>query len=334
MLVLTAPDVRRCFSMSDALSAVRRAAEIHTYGQADAPARHQLATASPEGEMLVMPGVAEASLFGLKLWYRFAEPPRAMPRSSASILLLDPASGQEVLMDGEIITDLRTGALTGVAAHHLADPQSREIGIVGAGIQARTQILALVDVLPSVRRIRVFARTKDRLDAFVASMRAELTRSDLAIDAAESAEAACTGADVLVAATTSSTPVIRDDWVGPGALVCGVGSHDRESAELAAATVQRAGAVVVDTELGGIDGAGDIHQPIQRGLIRRADVLELGHLVSGERTPKLDAGDVRVFKSVGFAVSDIVAASMVARRAIETGVGSEVDLHAAASGGG
>lgn len=327
MLILSADDVRQCFSMTDALAAAERAADIHVAGQANTPRRHQLATSFPEGEMLVMPGVTESSLFGLKLWYRFAETPRGMPRSSASILLLDPETGQEILMDGEVITDLRTGALTGVAARYLAKPDSRELGVVGAGVQARTQILALVEALPSLRQVRVFARNEDRLARFVGSMRHELAGSTVSIDAADTAEAASVGADVLVAATTSATPVIEDDWVASGAMVCGVGSHDLTASELEMATVRRAGVVAVDTGTGGIDGAGDIHQPIESGLIRRPDVIELGHLVRGERSPRIEPSDIRVFKSVGFATADLVAASVVARRAIDGDAGTTLDLH-------
>ena len=328
MRILTADHVRRVFTMRHAFDAVETAAVIHTLGKAEAPARHQVTTAHPKGEMLVMPGVVDGSLFGVKLWYRFETPPERMPQSSACILLLDPVNGEEILLDGEVITDLRTGALTGVAAVRLADPAATEVGLVGAGTQARTQILALVEAMPNVRRIRVFARNRHRLAAFVEAMRSEVDRTELAIDSVHSAEEACMGADVLVAATTSSEVVIHDAWVKDGALVCGVGSHDPASSELDPATVARAEVVVVDTARGGIDGAGDISGPINSGALDRSQVLELGDLVSGARGWSRTSAGVAVFKSVGFAATDVVAASMVAERASRSDVGIKIDLHA------
>lgn len=328
MRIVTAAEVARLFSMKDALAAAKAAAVLHTAGQAETPARLQLATSEPEGEFLVMPGVVAGSggsLFGLKLWHRLDAGFGALPQSSASILLLDPAAGEEVLLDGEIITDLRTGALTGVAAAYLA-PAARQAAVIGAGAQARTQVLALAEALPSLRQVRVFARTASRLESFAQAMASELGGTDVSVEAVSSARSAVAGADVVVAATTSPTPVIADAWIKPGALVCGVGSHDPASSELEAATVARAELVVVDTKRGGIDGAGDIAGPIKDGALSRDDVVELGALVSGPPRRATPAG-VTVFKSVGFATADVVAASLVAARAREQDAGVEIDLH-------
>lgn len=131
----------------------------------------------------------------------------------------------------------------------------------------------------------------------------------------------------MVAATTSSTPVVADAWIGDGALVCGVGSHDRQSTELEPATVARAEVVAVDTLRGGVDGALDASGPIEAGLISRDDVVELGDLVTGAVPGRTTTTGITVFKSVGFATSDVVVAALVAERAVELGAGTVVDLH-------
>ncbi|GAB2458279.1 ornithine cyclodeaminase family protein [Nocardioides hungaricus] len=328
MRILSADDVRRVFTMTDALAVVEAAASIHVLGRADTPPRHQLATTEPAGELLVMPSVVGGSRFGVKVWHRFAESIGTIPGSSASILLLDPERGEEVLLDGEVITDLRTGAMTGVAARYLAAPGASEVAVIGSGIQARTQILALAEVLPTVRRVRVFSRNRSRLEAFVAMMRAEVLEAGVRVEATASAEEAVVGADVVVAATTSSTPVIADAWIASGALVCGVGSHDRHSSELEPATVARAEVLAVDTLRGGVDGAADISGPIESGLVDRSAVAELGDVVRGAAAGRRTPEGIAVFKSVGFAACDVMAAAEVARRAAELGEGLVLDLHA------
>lgn len=328
MLVLSAADVSRLFTMKQALAAVEVAAALHVNGHSETPQRHHLSTAQPNGEMLVMPGVVSQSTFGLKMWYRFDQALGSIPESSACVLLLDSEYGEEVLLDGGVITDLRTGALTGVAARHLARPDATTVGLIGAGTQARSQAFALVETLPTVRTIRVSSRSRDRLEDFVRRLDEDLTGRKVVVEIAGCIEECVEDADVVVAATTSSHPVVPDRWVKDGALVCGVGSHDPCSSEIEPATVGRAERVVVDTFRGGIDGAGDVAEPMRKGLLRREDVVELGALVTGAALGRTTSTGITIFKSVGFAAADVVAASDVARLAREAGAGVRIDLHA------
>ena len=332
MLIVGARDVARVFGMAEAFAAVREAAIAHSRGQTVVPPRHAMALTDSDAELLVMPGVVGGEVFGVKLWYAFGEQRDPLPRSSAVIVLLDPVSRAEVVLDGGLITDLRTGAMTGLAAGTLAPAGTTTVAIVGAGIQARTQILALVHALDTVSDVRVSARRPGPLAEFVTAMSAELATAypqrAISVRAATSAEEACRGAGVVVAATTSAVPVIHDDWLDADVLVCGVGSHSPDTTELDPATVTRAGVVVVDTYGGGLDGAGDISRVIARGGLDRTAVLDLGTLLQGGDARPRPAGGVRVFKSVGFSAADVVAARIVARRAIERGLGTAVDLHA------
>src|SRR5262249_44468319 len=158
----------------------------------------------------------------------------------------------EILLDGSLITDFRTGAMTGLAAAVLA-PDAATVGIVGAGVQARTQALALLHALPGLEELRISSRREPVRTELIRGLESEAARtasSGVRIVGAASAELACRDADVVVAATTSREPVIDDDWIGDAALVCGVGAHDPGAAELDARTVARAGVVVVDTARG------------------------------------------------------------------------------------
>ncbi|MCU1545298.1 MAG: Ornithine cyclodeaminase/alanine dehydrogenase [Homoserinimonas sp.] len=330
MLILTASDVAAVFDMASAFEAVEEAALAHVQGRTTSPPRTALKLPAVPAEFLVMPGAVDSQLFGLKVWYALRERAGSIPQSSALITLLDPELGLEILMDGGIITDLRTGAMSGLAASRLASPRSRTVGLIGAGIQAKAQAHAIVHACPEVDTVKVFSRDPLRRRKFAEMLNTELSQSYpdryVGVVPTASAEDACRGSDVVVAATTSSTPVIPDGWIEDHALVCGVGSHAPEESEIDLLTVGRASRVVVDTFGGAIDGAGDIAAAINAGLISRDDVVELGTLLS-EECAFAPGGGPTVFKSVGFGAADTVSARLVARRAVALGLGVTIDLH-------
>ncbi len=327
MLIITASDVAALFDMTAAFAATREAAIAVSESRTQSPTRAALHTTDPAAEALVMPGVVDGRLIGTKTWYSYRTPLRAMPGTGAFITLLDPEIGEEVLVEGGLITDLRTGAIAGLAAEALATDDATTLTVIGAGIQARTQILAMLHARPSLEEVAVVSRSRDRRDAFVERMTAEIatTGSSARITASDDPVRAVGAADIVVAATTASSPVILDEWITRrDVLVCGVGSHDTESAEIAPDLVARADAIVVDTIAGGLDGAGDVLGPVAAGTVDRRRVRDLGALLSN---PPEDRSGLAIFKSVGFSASDIVAASAVARRAIAEGRGTRVDVH-------
>jgi ornithine cyclodeaminase/alanine dehydrogenase-like protein (mu-crystallin family) len=328
MLILTATEVERVLGMPEAFAATREAALAHVRGETDSPVRTALSVPASHGEVLVMPGVVGGTVFGTKTWFSWPERRGDIPGTGALILLLDPESGRECLMDAGAVTDLRTGAMTGLAAERLAPAGASRVGMVGTGIQARTQAMALVHALPGLAELAVTSRDPDRRARFAADLEAELRAlhpgRELRVRAVPDARTAVEGADVVVAATTSGTPVVDDAWVTGDVLVCGVGSHDRRSAELPPELVARADTVVVDTLRGGVDGAGDVADAIERGLLDRDRVVELGRLLEGEPVPERG---LSVFKSVGFSAADVVCGAAVLAAAVAAGLGTSVDLH-------
>lgn len=328
MLLLSREDVERLYTMEDAFAAVTDAAIAWVAGEAEAPPRTALHAAGSGIETLVMPGAVSGRYTGAKIWY--AGPGTdELPVSSAVIVILDPELG-EVLLDGSVITDLRTGAMTGLAARWLAPEGASVVTILGAGIQARAQALALAHALPGLTEIRISSRRAEAREGFVARLTAELATGHpgVRVVSCGDAEGACRGSQVIVAATTSRTPVVWDGWVEGDALVCGVGSHDPGAAEIDPAIVRRASSVVVDTKRGGIDGAGDIAQVIDAGDLDRGRVIELGELLAEPQrvAPRVD-GAPRVLKTVGFAAADLVSARRVAAAAAAVGAGRRVDIH-------
>lgn len=327
MLILNASEVAQVFDMKAAFASTKEAAIAVTSGAALSPPRTALHAEGPSAEVLVMPGVVDQRLVGTKTWYSYGTPLASAPGTAAFITVLDPDLGEEVLVEGSLITDFRTGALSGLAAEKLAPEQAETLTVIGAGIQARTQILAVLHARPRMTTILVSSRTPSRREAFVEQMQQELKTVgyEVTVQAAEGPAAAVAAGDVVVAATTSSSPVIQDEWITkPEVLICGVGSHDLQSTELQPATVGRAQTVVVDSYTGGLDGAADISGPVSEGVLERSKVIELGDLVQ-QSSP--NAGGISVFKSVGFSAADIVAAAQVARAGAAAGLGHRVDLH-------
>ncbi|GMA30493.1 ornithine cyclodeaminase family protein [Litorihabitans aurantiacus] len=331
MIVLPATVVDRLYPPSAALAGVREAVLAHRSGRDTTPPRTALGAHEVGGEMLVMPAVLAQEAFAVKVWHRFEGRDGAPASSSASVLLVDPELGQEVLMDGACITDRRTAAMTALVALSHAPAHARVLCVIGAGVQARATVEALLHALPGLSEVRIVARREDRARALVAECAAWAVPATADADertwrALTDVGAGVRGADVVVAATTSALPVVPDEALAPEVLVCGVGSHDPASAEIEPATVVRAGVRIVDTFAGGLDGAGDLAAPLASGAIARADVVELSAVADGS-APARVPGRVSVFKSVGFAGLDAVAARTVARAALAQGAGVVVDLH-------
>lgn len=309
--------------MAAAIEIVRTAASEYSAGRGIVPPRPHIVTTGPAGEMLFMPGYMPGlQAIGIKVWSRFEFDGASGPTTSALIVYRDLERAIEVVMDAGYVTDMRTGALSALACEYLA-PRSADRGaIIGAGIQARTQLEALVTAT-EVTEILIWSRTSDRAAEFVAA--ASVSHPGREIRLADSAAAAIDGADIVLAATTAATPVVDDRWVKPEALVCGIGSHTRTAAEIDPRTVARAELIVVDSRQAALTGAADIAQPIADGLIDAESVVELGEVAARGVTRSYAAP--AVFKSVGFAALDVAAAKAVTDAAIDASIGQWIDLH-------
>jgi alanine dehydrogenase len=207
------------------------------------------------------------------------------------------------VLDGRLITDMRTGAASGVAARHLKLPSSVSVGLLGSGHQSRMQLEALAATL-HVTSASVYSPNAQHRHAFATEMTRKL---DLPVTAVESAEAAARGNAVVVAATNAvgSEPVLRRRWLDACRLVCAVGSTRKESIEVDAATFGEAAVVVVDSMLAA-EEAGDLEQAIATGTLELDRQATLAALVT-QGTVNL-AGGYAVFKSVGTALQDLALA--------------------------
>ena len=307
-LYLGEADVEALLGPADAVEAVEACFARMARGVVDA--RPRLRLALDPGLLNVMAGAdRELGVAGLKA-YATVE-----GRRRPLVMLYDSGSGELVaLVEAERLGRLRTGAASAVAARHLARTGARTLGVIGAGRQAETQIACIRAALPGIEEVVVYARTAERL--------AEFCRRASASPAGYNREVA--EQDVVVTITTSRDPVLRGEWLKPGALVCAVGANRIEARELDNAALERAAFVCCDWKEQAQVEAGDLAEPVERGVLDWLEVHELAEVVSGNVVGRAAEGDVIIFKSVGIAATDLAVAKLAVDRALERGLGSRV----------
>src|SRR6478672_9822215 len=228
------------------------------------------------------------------------------------VCLFDLADGTLLAMiAADRLGQMRTGAASGVAAKYLARRGAASLGLIGAGWQAESQLAAIRAAVPSIERVVVAGRSRERTQAFAVANQAEIAES--ASDAG-----AC---DVVVTATSSRDPVLRGDWLQDGALVCAIGANDPAARELDAQVIARAALVCCDSLEDARLESGDLIEPVAAGQLDWLEVQELHPIVSGELPGRQSDTDVVVFKSNGIAPWDLAIGHEVLERARERGVG-------------
>ena len=217
------------------------------------------------------------------------------------------------MADGRYITEARTAAVSAVSARHLARADASVLAMIGSGVQAHSHL----EALPLVRdfhEIRVWSPTRARLEAFV-------SRTAGRARAAASAEEAVRGADVIVLATNSATPVIEDAWVAPGAHVIAVGACIPTQHEVPPALMARS-RIVVDSRAAALVESGDLILSHSQQRIH----AELGEIAAGTKPGRTNGEQITLFKSLGLAIEDLVSAGLAYRRALAAGRGIQVPL--------
>lgn len=322
--VLSRQDVRQALSMREAIELMRQAFVQLAQGKAVVPVRMTVEMEPEQGRVLLMPVyLPDARQAGLKLVSIMdRNPEHGLPYIQALVMVLDAANGRPLaIMDGEHLTALRTGAASGLATDLLARKDARVAAIIGAGAQAQFQLEAVCQVR-RLERIIVFNRTFARAQQFAERMQPRL---QLPVEAVQTVDAVA-DADIICTATTATAPVLPHRLLKAGAHINAIGAYKPDMCELSPQTVVQA-TVVVDHKPSCLSEAGDLVQPLQNGLIDESHIYaELGELASGSKAARRNSDEVTVFKSVGNAVQDLVAAARVLDNANRLGLGSVVSL--------
>ena len=259
-----------------------------------------------QGRMLHTMSASSAALgyLGLKTYLTGQDGARFV------LLLFDQASGSlAAMMEADALGQIRTGAATGVAADYLADPEASRVGIVGCGYQAETQLEALSVVRP-LTRVEAFCRSPERRKRFAEAMSVRL---GVEVVPARSGEAAVRGKPIVVAVTNAAEPVVRGEWLAPGAFVAAAGGNSLRRSELDAAAVRRSERVVVDDREQARIECGDLAPLVAAGELRWEDLETIGEVVAAGKG-SAGAGSA-LFESQGIAAEDIAVAALVYRRA-------------------
>lgn len=327
MLVVSRREVEELLDADALIEALAEAMADLSAGRASVPNRVAAMVDGRDGLLAAMPGYTPSTpVLAGKLVTLFPRNARtALPTHQAVIVVFDPDDGRPLaLLDGTAITAIRTGAGSALSTRLLAREDTATLAILGTGVQARSHARAMARVR-TFAELRVAGRSRARADVLAEELAGEL---GVAAHVAPSWEAACDGADVICATTHALEPVVRREWLAAGAHVTSVG-YNPQGREVDDATV--AGSlVVVESRAAALApspaGSNDLVQPIGRGVITAEEVLEIGELVAGRRPGRTSAEQITLYKSVGVAVQDGVAAALVLRAARERGTGREVDL--------
>jgi alanine dehydrogenase len=298
-LYLTEEDVGALLTIENALEAVEGSFRRLAAGRVENRARERLRL---EGGILAVMSAADLDLgyAGLKTYAAFGYDDYRF------VVLLFETQRAELagVIEANRLGQLRTGAASGVAAKYLARPGASTLGVIGCGWQAESQVAAVRAAVPTIERVVAYCRTRESLHAFCERNDAEA--GDSHRDAAE--------CDVVVTVTTSRDPVLRGEWLRPGALVCAVGANDGRRRELDNVVLERATFVCCDSLEDARLESADLIEPVASGALDWLEVHELHEVVAGELTGRQAEDDIVVFKSNGLAAWDVAAAAAVVER--------------------
>lgn len=318
LLVLSGADVHAVLGYSDCAQAMRGALTALAAGRAQQPLRTVVQPAGAAGLVALMPAYLAddgASAYGLKaICITPGNPVAGLDTHQGVVLLSDGRTGEPLaILNASAVTEIRTAAVSVVATELLARQDAGTLAVVGAGVQARSHILAL-DTARRLTEIRVASRNPAGAERLTASVRGE-TRA--IVRACSSVREAVAGADIIVTATSSATPVLHRDWIAPGTHINAVGACVPDARELDSATVA-AGVLFADRRDSLFAESGDYRLAAADGAAGPDSVrAELGQLLLGEADGRRDDGEITIFESLGLAVEDLSAAMLAYQKALQ-----------------
>ena len=325
MLLLSREDIKKVFTIKDAIEADKKAFQLVVEGKCDAPLRTNIQAPKHDGCFLFMPAyVEEMDTASLKIINIFPHNiDNGIPSSPAQVLLIDGKTGiVTAVLDGTYVTQLRTGAASGAAFDVLARKDARIGALIGTGGQAATQLEAMM-AARNLEEVRVYDMNYERTQDFAARMQEELKDYGTKIVAVRSSDEAVEGADLLITVTPSSKPVFDGTKVKAGATVSCVGAYQHHMQEMDPRILTRASKIYFDSEEAVLSESGDILIPLEEGIITKDDFTgDLGDVIRGKITGREHDDEIIVFETVGVETQDIVAAKEIYEKAVAAGVGT------------
>jgi ornithine cyclodeaminase len=326
VLILNEADVQQLLPMNECIDVMERAFVELGRGEVEQPLRTIFRPPKIKGVMALMPTFrsGESPLFGLKAICVF--PGNAAIGKDAhqgAVILFDGATGElRAIANASAITAIRTAAVSGLATKVLANPGASTLAIIGAGVQARAHLEA-IGCVRKLQLVRVVANRKESAERFAQEMRSHVACE---IQAVNDLEQAVRDSDIIVTATTSREPVVRREWVTPGAHINAIGTFSPKARELDTATMASS-SIFVDRRESAFNEAGDYLIAAAEGAIGPESILaELGEVLVGKHPGRAALDEITVFKSLGLAMEDLAAAEHCYRKAMEQRRGTQVSI--------
>ena len=323
ILWLTEEIVRSLLTMDEAIIAVEKAFHDHGMGQTQMPPKSYLYFPRYDGDLRTMPAYLEGQdLAGVKI---VNVHPRnqeiGLPTVMALLVLNSSRTGAPLaIMGATYLTSMRTGAAGAVAARTLARQNSQVVGIIGAGVQARTQLLGLSRHF-QIEQVIVSDSSLERAQSFRDDVRPFLNCDCLTTTSPEDAYQC----DILVTTTPSRRPVVQDKWIRAGTHINAIGADARGKQELESSLTKRAKVVVDD--LTQAVHSGEVNVPISEGLLAPQDIYaQIGEILTGKKPGRISDEEITIFDSTGQGIQDVAAGNAVYKKALDTGLGMRLKL--------
>ena len=323
VLWLTQEEVKSVMDMHSDMQVVERAFRQHGLGKVQMPPKSYLYYTAYNGDLRTMPAYLEKEdITGVKIVnVHPGNPALGLPTVMALIVLISPQTGAPIaIMDGTYLTDIRTGAAGGIAVKYLARKDSKVIGMVGAGNQARTQLEALSEVFEP-ELVKVTSRTKESCERFIREA-ADIISCEIRYE--ETIENVC-DCDILVTTTPTRKPIVKAQWIKEGTHINAIGADAVGKEELDPELIIRS-KIVVDDIVQALH-SGEVNVPLSKHYISENDIhAQLGEVIVGLKPGRTSEEEITIFDSTGLAIQDVASAHLVYQRALSKGLGRQVRM--------
>jgi alanine dehydrogenase len=324
-LLLNEKEVKKLLTMEDTLKAVEQAFSAKGRGTADMPSKMYLFYTKYNGDIRVMPSyLPEYDISGVKVVNVHPNNPKKynLPSVMATILMIDPKCGYPIaIFDGTWITTMRTGAAGGLASKYLARKDAKVLALIGAGVQADTQLAAIYRVR-KIKKVKVFDLSEKLCKEFVKKHK-KLYPAQYII--AKSVRDCVVDADIISTQTPVRKPIIMKEWIKPGTHINAMGADAPGKEELDPKLVKASKIVIDDWDQA--SHSGEINVPLTKGIITRKDIYgEIGHIVTGIKKGRMNDKDITIFDSTGLGIQDLTTAAKVYKIAKSKKIGIWIQM--------
>jgi len=326
-LLLSEENVKKLLSIEEVMRSVELAFKMKGLGHVQMPCKQYLFFRKYNGDLRTMPSYLEDNdVVAVKIVNSHSENRGKfnLPTVIATIILIDPRNGVPLaIMGGTWITDLRTGVAGAIASKYLAKKDPRVIGFVGAGAQAKTQLLSHLSFYKNIDTIKVWSRSKESLEEYLEFSKDENVNGNDLISVPNVREAVI-DSDIIISTTPSKEPLILEKWVSRGTHINCIGADAPGKQELDPAILMKSKIVLDDWEQG--CHSGEINVPLSRGLISESDIYgDICEIVAGLKVGRTSSNEITVFTSTGLAVQDAATANIAYKKALKENIGEYIE---------